>query len=63
MAVRSGSGKSVFVTRRFITNVTEMYDTSFKNIFWCQTHDDSVDSQNNKSIQYRTGLPNMDDFD
>lgn len=62
VAVPSGSGKSVFVTR-FITKVTEMHDTSFKNIFWCQPHDDSVGSQNNKTIQYRTGSPNMDDFD
>jgi len=59
----SGSGKSSFVTR-FITYSQSMCDTDFKIIQW---HNGSgvqpSPPVNDVRIQYKTGLPNMDDFD
>ena len=57
----SGSGKSHFVTR-FITNSRHMCDTDFKNIHW--HHGSGVQPPlTDARIQFKTGLPNMDDFD
>lgn len=57
----SGSGKSHFVTR-FINNLHEMCDTNFENIYW---HSSTVDVNQYLSVavQYKTGPPNMNDFD
>jgi len=59
----SGSGKTVFVTR-FLNNIDEMCDVKFKNIFW--HHATGLQPPRNiymDRIQFRSGLPNMDEFD
>lgn len=58
----SGSGKSHFVIR-FVTNLRHMCDTEFKNIFWHHGAGGGVQPLADSRIQYKTGLPNMDDFD
>lgn len=62
----SGSGKSCFVTR-FIDNMNEMCDTHFANIYWHQPQVNIGSNSNNNNsdgkIQYRTGLPDQDEFD
>lgn len=60
----SGSGKSHFVTR-FIASLHEMCDTDFKNIYWyrpSQTSDVYDKEQYVGRVQYRSGLPDMEEF-
>src|SRR5436190_15921849 len=57
----SGSGKSHFVTR-FIINSQYMCDTEFENIYW--HHGSGVQpALSDARIQFKTGLPDMNDFD
>lgn len=55
----SGSGKSHFVTN-FIDHLDQMCDARFANIYW---HTPEGRKQSDATIQYRSGLPSMDDFD
>lgn len=54
----SGSGKSHFVTC-FINDLNNICDVEFKNIYW-HSPTLQIDDSN---IQYRTGLPDMNEFD
>lgn len=61
----SGSGKSCFVDR-FIKHSSDMCDTHFANVYWYQpqvNHNSSSSTSVDSRIQYRSGLPDQNEFD
>lgn len=58
----SGSGKSCFVTQ-FIQHLSEMCDTNFTEIYWYRPQMNVGDDKLKSKIVYRSGLPELDDFE
>ena len=58
----SGSGKSHFVTK-FIKYLNEMCNTHFENVYWHTPEWQQQQQQQDGIVQYKTGIPNMEDFD